>query len=327
MKIVMISDYVNPSSYTKKELADETTFIANLTNQIRATGNQFDYIEVGTLNDLHKALKKYDKKETVVFNWCEFVGEKENTAHLITEYLESHNYIFTGADTKCLLLTNSKEETKKYLLKAGILTPKYRVIKKMSDAKNIDLPYPLMLKLEDRHASIGITKENVVYNIEQMSQVAARLKNDFNATILVEEFIAGQEYTATVWGNGIEKACIYITQEVYKNKNVSQIDTEQAKFNIGSPDEKNIISKVILNKKNYNNVEKTVLKAYDVLGFSDFGRFELRERNGRYYVIDCNPNQWLGLDAVLFKGTKKLGNNYGETLLQICKFAVKRYMQ
>lgn len=330
-KLVVISDYVNPKEYAKLELEDEVQLIDTIEREINAYGVRVEYIEVKNLNDLKKSLIKFNRDEVVIFNWCEFLEEKEGTAHLVTEFLETNGFIFTGADTPCLLLTNSKEKTKRKLLEHDISTPKYAVINECVDVKKIALDFPLMLKLEDRHSSAGITNENVVYNAKQLLAVSQKLINKYHANVLAEEFIDGQEYTVTVWGNGLGSECIYITQENYVNQNVSKINTERGKFIHGSKDENNLVS-IELNLKDAGEevlriAKKAVLESYKALNFHDYGRFELREKNGVYYVIDCNPNPWIGLDAVLFKGTKNLGCNYGETLLQICEFAVKRNMQ
>ena len=326
----MISDYVDPQSYTKQEWNEEVKLINIIKREIKELETEFEYLEIKNLTDLKKSLKKYNKNEVVIFNWCEFLEEKEDTEYLVTEYLESQSFIFTGANTKCLKLTESKEKTKEKLTGNNIPTPKYVVIKKGAALSNIGLSYPLMLKLENRHSSAGITNENVVYNYEQLCKVSERLFSDYHTNVLVEEFIDGQEYTVTAWGNGKKVSCIYITKEIYKDSKVSVINTESSKFFHNSADEKNLISKVVdkkNDKKNIIKINEIVVNSYRALNFFDYGRFELREKAGNFYVIDCNPNPWIGLSAVLFKGTKKLGYNYGETILQICKFAVQRYMK
>ena len=160
------------------------------------------YIEIKNLVDLKKSLEPFDKNTTVIVNWCEFLNQKEGTAHLVTQFLEERGYIFTGADTACLKLTSSKEQTKKRLIAANILTPNYTVITTDTDFTKISLKFPIMLKLEDRHSSVGITNENVVNNIEQLAKVSQRLIQKYHANVLAEEYIDGPEYTATVWGNG-----------------------------------------------------------------------------------------------------------------------------
>lgn len=325
--IVMISDYVSPDTYYPKELEDEKIFIQTVTKEIKEYGVNFYYTEIKNLKDLKTVTEKHHTHNTVIFNWCEYLDEKEGTASLVTEYLESKKYIFTGAASDVIKLTDSKGKTKDKLLKHKIPTPESCVIKKGFPVNDAGIHYPVIAKLEDRHASAGITSENIIYNSKQLKAVSDRLFKEYEADIMLEEFIDGPEYVATVWGNKSRSSCIYITEEKYKDENIAKISTENSKFVYGSEEEQNIDSTAIEQGNKYTNISRIAVDAYSALGFYDYGRFELRENHNGIYVIDCNPNQWLGMDAALFKGTKILGYNYGETLLQICEFAVKRYMQ
>lgn len=329
MKIVMISDYVNPATYTQEEIADEIKFIELIKNEILETGTEFEYIEIKNLNELEESLAKFKKDNVVIFNWCEYLEEKDDTAHLITEYLESKHFTFTGADTKCLKLTQSKIKTKNVLTQKGIPNPKYEIIENVNDISKIRLPFPLILKLENKHASAGITGENVVHDKVQLTKVAAKLLNNYHTTILAEEFLDGEEYAAMVWGNGNDASCMYITKERYLDKSISIINTETAKFIEGSVEEKNLVPEGLDKEKEpntYTKISRIAVDSYKALEFQDYGRFELRKRGDELFILDCNANPWIGIGAIIFKGTQDLGLNYGQTLLQICKFAVKRYM-
>lgn len=325
-EIIIISDYVDPLTYSKSELNDEARFIHTIKKEMDEYGVRSEYLEVRTLNNLKTALEKFNKDDVVIFNWCEFIEEKEGTAYLVAEFLEKAGYVFTGADTACLKLTNSKEDTKIQLRRNGIPTPEYFILRESDSDSIANYKFPLILKLEDRHSSAGMTSENVVRNTEQLLKVSQRLFSTFHTDIIAEEFVDGQEYTATIWGNGNELACIYFTKEMYINPKISMINTESGKFSHGSVDEKNLVTEPLDddNTKIISKISEIVVKSFRALKFSDYGRFELREKNNELFVIDCNANPWIGMDAVLFKGTKRLGYNFGETLLQICEFAVKR---
>lgn len=319
----MISDYVDPQNYLPDELANEKLFIETLRREIQEAGGSFDYCEIKNLTDLKSLLKKYDQKEIVVFNWCEFLEEKEGTAHLVTEYLEKEGYIFTGSGTKTLKLTDNKEAVKKLLLQNGLPTPGYYVANNEVDL-NDSLGFPVILKLNDRHASAGISNENIVHNMGDLLKVAKKLFDDYQTTIMVEQFIGGSEYTVTIWGNGTDAQCIDINKEDFKDPNISTIFTETTKFDYSSAEAKNTVSSVVQDDKIIKRLTETALTAYAVLSFNDYGVFEYRQGKDDVYIIDCNPNQFLGLDAILFEASKKFGLNHGETILQICEFAVKR---
>lgn len=325
----MLSDFIDLKTYSKKEAEDENNFISKIKQEIKRYKVGFEYVEVKNKSDLKRVFAKYTNMDVVVFNWCEFLNNKEGTAHMVTEFLEDGRYIFTGADTRCLLLTGSKEKTKKMLIQHHIHTPKYAVIDINTNLINTALNFPLMLKLEDRHSSAGITNENIVYNIEQFSRVSKSLINEYQTKVIAEEFIDGQEYTVTVWGNGSGASILTCAKLNYRNKNISKTYTQSSKENIYSDDFNNTIITVLDRKKDRKSIEflsETVLNSYRALQFVDYGRFELIEREGIFSMIDCNPNQYIGYDSFLYHGSKQFGYNFGETLLQICEFAVKRSM-
>jgi D-alanine-D-alanine ligase-like ATP-grasp enzyme len=191
----------------------------------------------------------------------------------------------------------------------------------------ISVEYPLLLKLEDRHASSGITTDSIVYNSQQLYLTSKRLINKYHAKILAEEYIPGCEYIATVWGNNTSASLLNCFTLIFKDPKVNMIDTENSKFITTSAEYKNLKIISTNDMKSLEKIGRVVVHSYRTLKFNDYGRFELRERDGVFYVIDCNPNPWLGLNSVLFKGTKKLGYNYGETIMKICEFALKRKMK
>lgn len=325
-KIVMISDYVDPTTYLSDELRNEQMFIDTLRKEIGGAGGFFYYHEIKTLQHLTDTLEKYDSKKTVVFNWCDFLDEREGTAHLVTDYLEKQGYIFTGSGTKCIKTTNNKDEVKKLLLKNRLPTPKYYIAKNEREL-NDSLSFPVIVKLVDRHGSAGISTENVVYSHKDLVSIAKKLFSDYETEIMVEEFIDGSEYTVTIWGNGDSASCIDINKEDFKDPTISKIFTEKTKFDYSSDEAKNTVSSVVEDEKISKRLSDTALAAYKVLGFSDYGVFEYRQGKDDVYIIDCNPNQFLGLDAIIFEASKKFGLNHGETVLQICEFAVKRNIQ
>ncbi len=320
----MISDYVDPSSYFPDELANEKIFIDTIKREIHEAGGSFEYCEVKTLNELKTTLKRYDKSKIVVFNWCEFLEGKENTAHVVTHYLEEAGYIFTGSGTKTLKITNNKEAVKKVLIENHLPTPEYYVANSEKQL-NGSVGFPVIVKLNDRHASAGISMENVVHNTNELQKVSKRLLSGYKTKLMIEKFIEGSEYTVTIWGNGANAQCIDINKEDFKDPKISNIFTETTKFDYSSAEAKNTISSALQDESIKKRLMETALTAYTVLGFSDYGVFEYRQgEEDDVYIIDCNPNPFLGVDAILFEASKNFGLNHGETILQICEFAVKR---
>ena len=89
----MLSDYVDPATYTQEELTKEKAFINAIRGQIGKYSIPIDYIEVKTLRDIQTALAKYNKQKTVIFNWCETLDGTDTEATDVTKYLEKKYFI------------------------------------------------------------------------------------------------------------------------------------------------------------------------------------------------------------------------------------------
>ena len=326
-KIVMLSDYVDPATYTQEELIKEKAFINAIRGQIGKYSIPIDYIEVKTLRDIQTALAKYNKQKTVIFNWCETLDGTDTEATDVTKYLEKKYFIFTGANSSCLALTQQKDKTSDTLRQSGISVPAYQLLTNMQDVKKAAINFPLILKLNAFHSSVGITMANIVTNRKQLLQQTHKLLANYQTTVMAQEFIDGPEYTVAVWGNYPNEQALMIYKDKYADTKGCIVNTNNAKFDEKSEDAKNVTF-IKINPENHNKtiekIIKYVLNSYRTLGFRDYGRFEVRVSKKGCYVIDCNPNPWLGIDGIFIAGAKKYGYNYGEMIMQICDFAIER---
>jgi len=80
----------------------------------------------------------------------------------------------------------------------GINTPKF--IKLESNGKlskpKFDLKFPVIVKLLNEDASIGISENSVVYTFENLLKRVKYLKDNFNQPMLIEEYIDGREFNS-----------------------------------------------------------------------------------------------------------------------------------
>jgi D-alanine-D-alanine ligase-like ATP-grasp enzyme len=76
-----------------------------------------------TSSDLTSFLSGYDPLEYIIFNWCESLPGVHHSESLVAEYLEQHDFTFTGAGSATLASAYDKCRVKRLLDEAGILTP------------------------------------------------------------------------------------------------------------------------------------------------------------------------------------------------------------
>ncbi len=326
-KIIMISDFVDPSEYLPGELEPENELIDLFKSGMKDLNVDFEYVEVKTFDDLDKVLEGCTKNNSIIFNWCEEIEGKHNSSHLVSEYLDKRGLIYTGADATCLLLTGSKVATKVALEKAGLATPEYWVLKEDSNIENCDISYPAIVKLANEHCSIGMEGDNLVRDNQQLSALVSRLFLKFKQDILVEEFIDAPEYTASVWGNNSSAEVVAYFNVLFADKNIGQFQTNTAKNMEGTAEYANTTFVAVddeTQKKFEKNISKDILKAYNTLCFRDYGRFEIRIRDGVCYFLDANANPMLWLNNEFFIQTQKIGYSVAGFILKVCEFALHR---
>ena len=108
---------------------------------------------------------------------------------------------YTGSGVMASALAMDKWRTKLVWIATGILTPRYQVVDEGSDwwAIVAELGLPLIVKPARAGSSIGITR--VVGVDRDELAVAYRAAAEHDDLVLVEEFVAGIELTASVIGN------------------------------------------------------------------------------------------------------------------------------
>jgi D-alanine-D-alanine ligase len=75
-----------------------------------------------------------------------------------------------------------------------------------------------------------------------------------------------------------------------------------------------------------NKLRGSALKAYNVLGCKDVGRFDFRvDYKNNPYFIECNPLPNLGMIDVFPLVAKATGRTYEELIRFILESALKRY--
>jgi D-alanine-D-alanine ligase len=110
--------------------------------------------------------------------------------------LETLKIPYTGSGVMASAVAMDKWRTKLIWQAAGIPTPRYHVVSNDSDWVKVidDLKLPLIVKPAREGSSIGLTKVNVASDLPYAFELASKL----DPLVIAEEFIAGQELTASV---------------------------------------------------------------------------------------------------------------------------------
>jgi D-alanine-D-alanine ligase len=287
-----------------------------------------------TYHSCHRTLfdELKTSKSDFVFNLCDegFNNDALKELH-VPAYLETLDMPYSGAGPVSLGICFNKSLIRTLAESLGIPVPMETLID--PDDKSVRLPseFPAILKPNTGDSSIGITREAVVYDTNELVSYFNKLKNQFpDKRILVQEYLRGPEYTVGVIGNtrnGCEILPILSVDYSHLPKGLPQILGYESKWNPESPYWTSI------NYKQATHLEekaKRQLQDYSYLLFErlecrDYARFDFRaDADGTIKLLEVNPNPGWCWDGKMYLMAEFAGYSYSKFLNKILDATVAR---
>jgi D-alanine-D-alanine ligase len=276
--------------------------------------------------DLSGWLRDYDPKDYVVFNWCEELPGVSYSEALVAQKLSELNFTYTGSPPARLALSWDKCKVKYFLDRHSIPTPCWRLYgDPQPDGWNI---FPAIVKPAREHCSLGLTREAVVLNPEELSERIAYILETFNQPALVEDFIDGREFHISLLGNSAIQILPPTEMDFSAFANVcDQLCTFESKFCPGSIPYEEIQLQVPapLNEVEYQRLKRTAFAVYHLFGCRDYARIDIRLRNSIFYVLDVNLNPDVGSETSMAYAAEMAGYSYGTMISHIVNLAAQRH--
>lgn len=278
--------------------------------------------------NLAAILQPFDPARTIVFNWCESLPGVERSEALVAQMLEDLGFSFTGASSHALRLAYNKPQVKRLLESCGVLSPRWHVYTS-PDVDSWDC-FPAIVKPAWDHCSVGVGRQSVVFSRQALQARVGYLIAEFGQPALVEEFIDGREFHVPLMGNagGIE-VLPSVEMDFGRIPDIrDRLCCRESKF---SPDSEAYqrIGTVLpgrLTEQERADLESVCVAAYEVAGCRDYGRIDVRLRNGVIYVLDVNPNPDLSVEASVAVSADKAGYSFGALGRRIVEMATERLM-
>ena len=189
----------NDSSETK--FADEI-------GQIETALKKY-FVKVGLLavnGNIKRTIARLEKfNPDVIFNFVESVDGISLYESFHAGLFELLGYEFTGNVPQCLGNCLNKYKAKLILSAFGIRTPRAIQIKKEKklEIENFELNFPVIIKLLTEDASIGISENSVVNNLDALKKQYDFLYATYKQDIIIEEYIDGRELNVAVLGGKV----------------------------------------------------------------------------------------------------------------------------
>jgi D-alanine-D-alanine ligase len=275
------------------------------------------------LEQVREKLK--DLEVGLVFNLFEgFCGYPETEAE-VPEILSELGIPYTGNSGAVLKLALDKAKTKAILQAAGIHTPRCQMLSPQT-LSLFQLGYPCIVKPCSEDASHGLSEASVVSDFASLEKQVIAVSNCYRGGALVEEFIDGREFNATVLGNA-GGTVLPVSEIVYSlPPGMPRILTFAAKW---EPDDlyfqgTKAICPAQVPPGDRKHIADTALAVYWLLGCRGYARVDMRlDGEGRLNVIEVNPNPDISPGSGAARQAEAAGMTYPRFINEIVLLALK----
>jgi D-alanine-D-alanine ligase-like ATP-grasp enzyme len=230
----------------------------------------------------YKQLKELGKEGYDVFvNLCEGYLEWEVPSIDVMFTLELLNLPFTGPTTK---LYDPPKELMKYLAYSeGVKTPGYIIINELKDVDEAvnHLSFPLFVKPAKAGDSLGVDEHSLVHNKIELQQKCISILNEYGP-LLVEEYIAGREFTVLVAANPDGHTCTAYRSVEYLFPEGREFKTYALKTSELHPDCNVPCNDNVLDKRLRSESEK-IFKGFSGVGYARLD-FRVNDKNEIYFL-------------------------------------------
>jgi D-alanine-D-alanine ligase len=225
---------------------------------------------------------------------------------------------YTGSGVMASSIAIDKTMTKRVWLSEGIPTPQYVLLKNdnLGEAAQAHvlqtLGLPLIVKPAREGSSIGVFKVVEATELSHALQEAAKCDTD----ILCEQFIAGDEVTCPVLGDGDHAQALPVIRIVapagnYDYENKYFTDDTQYLVPSGLPEAEE------------KAIQAHVLKAYRVLGCKGWGRVDVMidAKTRQPYLLEINTSPGMTSHSLVPMSAKAAGMDYEALCMHLLRNA------
>ncbi|MFN0060979.1 MAG: ATP-grasp domain-containing protein [Myxococcaceae bacterium] len=263
----------------------------------------------------------------MVLNLCESLVADSRGEMLVPCLLELFNIPYTGSSALSLGLALHKSTAKELLRAQGVPTPEYAVVNTRAQARQLSLPFPLIVKPVREDASVGVDADSVVHDPESLERICGNLIRTFQQPALVERYIDGREIYVPLLGNNPRRS-LPLTEIRFGKafENQPKVLSYRAKWESHSPECIDSPSELCtLPPAIEARCVEVALAAFEALDCRDYGRVDMRlSAEGEPYVIDINPNCDLHPDAGFARAALNAGMSYPELTRRLVEVALER---
>lgn len=233
--------------------------------------------------------KVMESRPDFIFNIAEGIGGRSREGQ-VPAMLDILGIPYSGSDTTTLCVALDKALTKRLLKSYRVPTPSYLELLPKTPRSRHKLRFPVIVKPSCEGSSKGISDVAIADNDQELQHLLDRNFCLYNQTMLVEEYIAGREFTVGLLGNGS-------SLRVFEPMEICYLDQEHRENTIYSFNVKKHYQQYVryecpakLDPKANRAIKKYAATAFQALHCRDFARADFRlAADGTFHFIEINP--------------------------------------
>jgi D-alanine-D-alanine ligase len=286
-----------------------------------------DVVVVPLVPPYEAAREKLESLEVdLVFNLFEGFFDEPETEVLVPQTLAELDRPFTGNEADVLRLGLDKPKVKVLLQNAGIPTADFQLLNPET-LHMFHLDYPSIVKPRADDASNGITVDSVVRDFPSLEKQVNVIAESYGGSALVERFIGGREFNATVMGNS-EFVVLPVSEIVYSlSPGLPHILNFDAKWEEDSHyfQGTKVVCPAKIETEKRECIADTALAAYRLIGCCGYARVDMRmDEAGKINVMEVNPNPDISPGTGAARQAKAAGMNYTQFIGKIIQLALEK---
>lgn len=199
---------------------------------------------------------------------------------------------YTGSSYQANVIAFDKVIAKEQFVKHGIPTPDYLEL----DSFHAEMPFsPCVVKPAREGSSVG------VYIVKDKAEYSKRLTEafEYDSKVIIEDFVEGMELTVGILdGQTLPIIWIRPKKGVYDYESKYTKGMTEYVFETG------------LSKAEYENIQQTAMRAFEVLECSGYGRVDIMYDGKTPYVLEVNTLPGMTETSLLPKAANEAGFSF-----------------
>jgi len=264
----------------------------------------------------------------LVFNLIEWTGIDTTYAMETFDRLNRRLIRYTGATKENYRDTCDKTVTKRLCRNHRLPTAAWQEFVTGNETIDETLLYPLIVKVSSEHSSVGISVDAIARNAKELYRIVKKQLARFHQPVFAEVFLAGREFQVTMITGRSGLTILPPAEILYAKGTDVPLLTYESRWNESHRDYANSeVGLADLTPELNTKLRIMSMKAFTVLGFRDYARFDIRcDENGNPFFLELNSNPGLGDDEDygMTVSYKAAGMTFADFIWEIVESAMRR---